>query len=74
MVNRMLIHRSAPHPRSRKTPRGGRKMARMILQISETGERHVGGSVVVVDVTVMVMLFSTLRCIEIASVVMSCKR
>lgn len=25
---------SAPHPRSRKTPRGGRKMARMILQMS----------------------------------------
>jgi hypothetical protein len=35
MVNRMLIQRSAPHPRSRKTPRGGRKMARIILQISE---------------------------------------
>jgi len=30
----MLIRRSAPHPRSRKTPRGGRKMAKMILMIS----------------------------------------
>jgi len=34
MVKRMLMRRSAPHPRSRKTPRGGRMMARMILQIS----------------------------------------
>lgn len=34
MVNRMLIKRSAPQPRSKKTPTGGRKMARMILQIS----------------------------------------
>jgi len=34
IVNRMLIKRSAPHPRSRKTPRGGRMTARMILQIS----------------------------------------
>jgi len=34
IVNRMLIKRSAPHPRSRKTPRGGRMMAKMILQIS----------------------------------------
>jgi len=30
----MLINRSAPQPRSRKTPRGGRRMARMILQMS----------------------------------------
>jgi hypothetical protein len=34
MVRRMLIRRSAPQPRSRKTPRGGRMTARMILQIS----------------------------------------
>lgn len=34
MVSRMLIRRSAPQPRSRKTPRGGRMMARMILQMS----------------------------------------
>lgn len=34
IVNRMLIRRSAPHPRSRKTPRGGKIMARMILKIS----------------------------------------
>ena len=33
-VNRMLMRKSALQPRSRKTPRGGRKMARMILQIS----------------------------------------
>ena len=33
-VSRMLINRSAPHPRSRKTPTGGRKMARMILMMS----------------------------------------
>ena len=31
----MLIQKSAPHPLSKKTPTGGRKMARMILQISE---------------------------------------
>ena len=30
----MLINRSEPQPRSRKTPRGGRMMARMILQMS----------------------------------------
>lgn len=35
MVRRMLMSRSAPQPRSRKTPTGGRKMARMILQMSE---------------------------------------
>ena len=34
IVNRMLIKRSAPHPRSRKTPSGGRMIARIILQIS----------------------------------------
>jgi len=31
----MLMRRSAPQPRSRKTPRGGRRMAKMILQMSE---------------------------------------
>lgn len=34
MVRRMLMSRSAPQPRSRKTPRGGRMTARMILQMS----------------------------------------
>lgn len=34
MVNRMLMRKSAPQPRSRKTPTGGRMMARMILQMS----------------------------------------
>ena len=37
MVKRMLISRSAPHPRSRKTPSGGRMMAKMILQMSLEG-------------------------------------
>jgi hypothetical protein len=35
MVNSILIHKSAPHPLSRKTPTGGRKMAKMIFKISE---------------------------------------
>jgi len=35
IVNRTLIQKSAVHPLSRKTPRGGRMMAMMILQISE---------------------------------------
>lgn len=35
MVNRMLMRRSAPQPRSRKTPKGGRSTAKMILQMSE---------------------------------------
>jgi len=30
----MLMRKSAPHPRSRKTPSGGRIMAKMILQMS----------------------------------------
>lgn len=34
MVKQMLMRRSAPQPRSRKTPRGGRTMAKMILQMS----------------------------------------
>jgi hypothetical protein len=34
IVRGMLINRSIPQPRSRKTPRGGRMMAKMILQIS----------------------------------------
>jgi hypothetical protein len=34
MVNKMLIRKSAPQPRSRKTPRGGRIMAKIILQMS----------------------------------------
>lgn len=34
MVRAMLMSRSAPQPRSRKTPRGGRMMAKMILQMS----------------------------------------
>jgi hypothetical protein len=34
MVSRMLIRRSVPQPRSRKTPTGGRMMARRTLQIS----------------------------------------
>lgn len=28
------MKKSAPHPRSRKTPTGGKKMAKMILKIS----------------------------------------
>jgi hypothetical protein len=36
-VKIMLIRRSPVHPRSRKTPRGGRRMARRILQISLRG-------------------------------------
>lgn len=35
MVNKMLMRKSAPQPRSRKTPTGGRKTAKMILQTSE---------------------------------------
>ena len=34
MVRRMFIKRSAPQPRSKKTPSGGRIMAKMILMIS----------------------------------------
>ena len=34
IVRRMLMQKSAPQPRSRKTPRGGRMMAMMILQMS----------------------------------------
>lgn len=34
MVKQMLMRKSAPHPRSRKTPRGGRIMAKIILQMS----------------------------------------
>jgi hypothetical protein len=34
IVKRMLISRSEPHPRSRKTPSGGRMTAKMILQMS----------------------------------------
>lgn len=33
-VNRMLMRKSALQPRSRKTPRGGRRMASKILQTS----------------------------------------
>lgn len=35
IVRRTLIQKSATQPLSRKTPRGGRMMARMILQMSE---------------------------------------
>jgi len=31
----MLISRSTPKPRSHRTPRGGKKIAKMILHISE---------------------------------------
>lgn len=31
------MQRSPPHPRSRKTPRGGRRTAKMILQMSLSG-------------------------------------
>ena len=34
LVRRTLMRRSAPQPRSRKTPSGGRRIARMILMIS----------------------------------------
>ena len=34
LVRRMLMRRSAPQPRSRKTPRGGRRTAKMILMMS----------------------------------------
>ena len=37
MVRQMLIRKSAPHPRSRNTPSGGRMMAKMILQMSLEG-------------------------------------
>jgi len=33
-VRRMFINRSAPQPRSKKTPSGGRIMAKMILMMS----------------------------------------
>lgn len=33
IVSRMLIRTSAPHPRSRKTPRGGRMTAKMIWEV-----------------------------------------
>lgn len=39
----MLIRRSAPHPRSRKTPSGGRMMAKMILQMSLAVKGMAGG-------------------------------
>lgn len=42
IVNRMLMRRSAPQPRSRKTPRGGRMTARMILQMS-LFSNHISG-------------------------------
>lgn len=32
------MKKSAPQPRSRKTPTGGRKMARRILQMSLEGQ------------------------------------
>lgn len=34
IVKQMLMQREAPQPTSRKTPRGGRRMAKMILQMS----------------------------------------
>lgn len=34
MVRSKLMRRSAPQPRSRKTPRGGSTMAQMILMMS----------------------------------------
>ena len=49
IVKRMLIRRSEPHPRSRKTPSGGRMTAKIILQISlgemseQTGPEGAGG-------------------------------
>jgi hypothetical protein len=60
MVRRMLMQKSAPQPRSRNTPRGGRKMARlqkmsralilwyeesyMILQMSLVVKAMMGGT------------------------------
>lgn len=38
IVNRMLMSKSAPQPTSRNTPRGGRMMAKMNLQMSLRGE------------------------------------
>lgn len=35
MVNRMLMRKSALQPRSKKTPTGGMKMAKMILMMSD---------------------------------------
>ena len=37
IVRRMFINRSAPQPRSKKTPSGGRIMAKMILMMSLHG-------------------------------------
>jgi len=42
MVKKMLMTKSAPHPRSNRTPTGGRMMARMILQMSEAVKGIVG--------------------------------
>ena len=47
MVRQMLINRSAPQPRSRKTPRGGRRMAKMILQTSEAVKGMMGDVVLI---------------------------
>jgi hypothetical protein len=40
MVRRMLMKRSPVQPRSRKTPRGGRTMAKMILMRSLLEKRE----------------------------------
>lgn len=48
----MLMRRSAPQPRSRKTPKGGRRTAKMILQMSEA-------------VKGMLMAFVDLLCCEV---------
>jgi hypothetical protein len=37
IVRRMLSRSWVPHPTSRKTPSGGRMMAKMILQMSLEG-------------------------------------
>lgn len=34
-VDMDILKKSAPHPRSRNTPKGGRMMAKMILMMSE---------------------------------------
>ncbi|CAG8699186.1 751_t:CDS:1, partial [Gigaspora rosea] len=57
-VNRILITKSSPHPRSSTTPSGGKMMAKITLKISENVIAIcVGGDVVVLQLLFQLLLF-----------------
>jgi len=53
IVKQILMIKSTPHPRSSRTPIGGRKMAKMILQMSDPVKAMVVDLIINICLTIL---------------------